>query len=196
MILLGTRVYENSIDDLINQIDPRDWLASYSAVSALQEFSNEKARQALQRVAKTYWHPIVRNAAAEKLEADPNLSQYPAEEARVVKLPRDFLQTQRSPVYEMQEAEITGWCKARFDRDGYRFVPDFITGPDVAAQAGEASDFNGDHFEKMLLGLDVMKGTTKLDAQMKFEGWSFLGSVSDGRSDQSPAGESRPIGCF
>jgi hypothetical protein len=179
VILLGTMESPEIAEDLIKQIYSQDWLVAYSAINALRPRADKNSLEALRRVANAYWHPIVRDAAQGSLLQDPNLSQYPAEEQTAVKISNAFTDSSRFPVYDKQDYEITQWCKSRFERDGYRFVADFITSPEVLKQANDASGSNGDHFEKMLLGLDVMKAAVKPGLILHDNGWTFVGSAGD-----------------
>lgn len=77
-----------------------------------------------------------------------------------------------------QGMEIVMWCKYRFEMDGYKFVPDFITGPDVEAEAHDAWQFNEVRFRSSLLQLKVMRGAIMPETKLADGDWVFSGSTS------------------
>jgi HEAT repeats len=177
VILLGLSGDATFTEDLVEQISTNDWLVSYSAIAALRRLPDEKARSAIELVAKTYWHPITRDAAKGVLSQKINLAQYPTEEQPAVKLTSAFMSSFQFPLSDSQDMNVTSWCKSRFERDGYRFVPDFITGPEVANEAQDASSSNAELFENSLLKLDIMKGAKKPSRKLGFNGWNFIGTA-------------------
>lgn len=179
VILLGATGGESATDELIGQIGPHDWLTSYSAVSALRDMPNKNASAALSWVAANYWHPIVREAAKMGMSRPPNLQQYPASERTAVDIASTAAFSMTFPAFDRQEFEILSWCKARFKEDGYRFVPDFITGPDVVVEMSEASSFNERRFRNSLLRLEVMNDAKPPGRDLTFGGWTFAGSTSE-----------------
>jgi HEAT repeats len=176
VILLGTTRSAGVTEDLVKQISSQDWLVTYSALVALRNLPGGSSLVALRNMANTYWHPIVKDAAQNNQSSEPNLSQYPAQEQSAVKLSNSFVASSHFPIDEIQDYEITQWCKSRFQRDGYQFVADFITSPEVRTQSNNASESNSDHFEKMLLKLDVMKGAIKPSLILRYKDWTFVGS--------------------
>ena len=182
VILLGATGGESAIDYLKGQIEPHDWLTSYSAVSALRDMSDKNAKAALQQVAANYWHPIVREAAQSAISRSPNLEQYPAGERAAVGFAHSAMLVAEFPLFDRQDSEILAWCKSRFQADGYKFVPDFITGPEVIAEANDAARFNNDRFRNSLLQLEGMRGAKTPGLQLAFVDWQFTGSASEDRS--------------
>jgi hypothetical protein len=179
IIFLGVKGNPGSDQKLMEQISATDWRTAFSAVTALNNTKNEQVKLALQHVSTTYWHPTVRATAFSEPSTTPNLAQYPDSEKKAVELATRAVQLERLPSADSEDYRIQGICKARFKKDGYSFVPDFITGPEVAQQADDAATSNWEHFKNSLLGLPVMHGATKLGLTLEFQGWNFVGTAGD-----------------
>jgi hypothetical protein len=179
VILLGAIGGDAVIDDLIGQIDPKDWLTTYSAVDALREYEDERAQLALEKVSESYWHPTVRDAARQPLTRASNLQQLPKSEVNATKFADAVVSELKSPIHERQDFEISNWCKSRFEKDGYHFVPDFITGPQVVEQGTRASNHNSKHFKKMLLQREDMKSAVQPGLELVIAGWKLKGTAID-----------------
>jgi hypothetical protein len=177
VLLLGAMGGSNAIDDLISQIDAKDWLTTYSAVVALRDYPELRAQKALKTVAESYWHPTVKDAALHVLSIKSNLSQLPKEEAEANKFADNAINESEFPSYERQDFEISNWCKSRFEQDGYRFVPDFITGPEVVEEANNASNHNSTHYKKLLLQREDMKAASQPGLELEIDGWKLKGTT-------------------
>jgi hypothetical protein len=179
LILLSEMGHDAIVDNLIAQIDAKDWLTTYSAISALRQFSSDQVQKVLIEVENTYWHPAVRDAARHQLSAKSNLAQLPSQEVAATKFADAAVGQFSSPIHEKQDYEVLNWCKSRFEKDGYQFVPDFITGPEVIEQGKKASRHNQEHFRKMLFQRDDMKSAVQPGLELSIDEWTFKGTAID-----------------
>jgi hypothetical protein len=176
-IALGQTGSAKAVEHLISQVSSKDWLVAYSAASALRKFDDEVSKSALREIARDYWHPVVRAVASEPASVDPNLVQYPKGESEAVQFANAAVAFSQSPIFDRQDSEISNWCKSRFEQDGYRFVPDYITGPEVVAEMNDSSRHNSEHERMKLFQREEMKGANQPSLQLQFEGWSFTGTT-------------------
>jgi hypothetical protein len=150
IILLRVMQDKSSTSQLLASLDARDWRVSYATVDTLYFQNDPRATEALKTIARSYWHPAVRAEATENLSSRdrPKLPQYS---------------------FEFPEMEIQARCKQKFEADGYQFVPDFITGPEVIKQANNAVQHNQDLFRKTLLTRPEMQNAKPAERSLEFK---------------------------
>lgn len=157
VILLMVMRDNGSIDELIRSIDPKDWLLTYAAVNALRIQSDPRSSEVLRRAAAAYWHPLVREAAREG--------------------PLFAVEGQKgSFAFAAQDMDIRARCKRRFESDGYQFVPDFITGPDILAEVEKAVRHNRENFSRSLLDQPAMRDAKQAGTNLRYREWEFVGT--------------------
>jgi hypothetical protein len=177
VILFGETGGKAAVDTLVAQIDAKDWLTSYASVSALRKVPDQRVQQILKEVGESYWHPIVRDAARQELSTKSNLTQIPEADVASTHFADTAMNQITSPIHETQDREIRNWCKSRFERDGYRFIPDFISGPEIIEQGKRASNHNWDHYRKMLLEREDMNSAVQPGLELNVNGWTLKGTT-------------------
>ncbi len=173
--LLARSKSPEAVDLLVTLLRPSDWRLAFTAVSALQNSEDKGVKALLAETTRTYWHPAVRLAIEAMVPRGPKLNQFPESEKSAVEFADKAVTSMNSPYSEAQDFELSRICKSRFEKDGYRFVPDYITGPDVVTKASDASDYNRKHELGMLLNLQRFANAQKLEASLRFQGQLFSG---------------------
>lgn len=171
-MLLGFLGDKASVGRLVSSIDSSDWLQSYSAVLALRQIDSSQASAALKLVSSNYWHPLVREAAA------GSAPSFTAD------------RTGRFE-FEVEDMSVDRMCQTRFEKDGYRFVPDFIYAPEVYDEVKQAVLHNEGLFKNSLLSVTAMKGAKPASNRLEYLGWKFTGSDVYGGTGELSAEDGR-----